>query len=74
MSEAPTKKQLASIEKKLDRLIGLRHVFVRGLVRGLGIAIGTTIIAAIVFAFFSAIARPIIGEERIENLSNRISG
>lgn len=48
-------KHILELNEKLDKLLSKKQVFVRGIVRGAGIAIGTTIIAAIVLALAGAI-------------------
>lgn len=72
-----TKKQLDELNDKLDKLLSKRYVFMRGVIRGVGIAIGTTIVAAIVFSILAVVVdtvddvpiiRDIVGPFQSENL------
>lgn len=47
------------LNEKLDKLMNYKQVFLRGIVRGVGIAIGTTIVAAILLSILGALFDPI---------------
>ena len=52
-------KQLTELNEKLDILLSKKQIFFRGIIRGLGIAVGTTIIAAIVLTILGAVLRSV---------------
>ena len=46
---------LTEIDEKLNRMVSIKYTFLLGIVRGFGVAVGATIVAAIAFALLSTI-------------------
>jgi uncharacterized membrane protein YvlD (DUF360 family) len=63
-------KQIAELNKNIEQLLSKKQVFIRGMVRGVGFAIGTTVIAAIVLAILGAIFRPVIQNDSVQGFIN----
>lgn len=58
MPEKNTSKQMTELNEKLDQLLSYKQVFIRGIIRGVAIAIGTTIVAAIILSVLGALFDP----------------
>lgn len=54
-----TDKHLADIDKKLTKLLSKRQVFLRGMIRGLGFAIGAGVVAAVALSILAWILNTI---------------
>lgn len=57
-----SKEGIENLNKELQRFTSLKAAFVRGIVYGVGTALGATIIAAIVIWLFLWVLRPIVEE------------
>jgi hypothetical protein len=64
-------KQITELNNHLTKLLSKKQIFARGVIRGVGFAIGTTIIATIVIAILTLFLRPVLSESQINNLFNQ---
>ncbi len=64
--------QITELNQKLDKLLNSKQVFKRGIIRGVGFAVGTTIIAAIVLSVLSFVAKPVLDTPKIRNIIDTI--
>jgi hypothetical protein len=64
-------KQIDELNHKLDKLLNKKQIFIRGIVRGLGVAIGTTIVAAIVLSILAVLLKPVFQQFGIKDIITR---
>ena len=74
MSKKTTKEdRLSSIDQKLDNLTSLKKEFVRGVVRGVGTALGASVIGAVAIWLIFAVFNTVDDVPIVEDLVNKIN-
>lgn len=67
-----TKKLLKSIDEKLAKMTSRKEVFIKGLINGVAVAIGTTIVAAVGLSILSRAVNSLDDVPILQQLADEI--